>query len=103
MSSGAPMFKHILVPLDGSSFGEAALPAAVALARRSAGQLRLVTVRDSSGDPVTGGGVPWERDYLSRTGRGRGWFEAPVSTVLREGPVPDEILKEAASWRADLV
>lgn len=38
------MFDRIVVPLDGSSFGEAALPFAIALARRSGAVLNLVHV-----------------------------------------------------------
>ena len=38
------MFRTILVPLDGSEFGEQALPAAVALARKANAELRLVHV-----------------------------------------------------------
>lgn len=39
------MFRSILVPLDGSPFGEEALPTAEALARRSAARLHLAHVR----------------------------------------------------------
>jgi nucleotide-binding universal stress UspA family protein len=39
-----PMFKHILVPLDGSAFGSAILPSAVALAKCSNGRLTLLRV-----------------------------------------------------------
>lgn len=39
------MFQSLLVPLDGSPFGEEALPMAEALARRSAARIHLVHVR----------------------------------------------------------
>lgn len=39
------MFRSILVPLDGSSFGEQALPTAVALARPASAHLHVVHVR----------------------------------------------------------
>lgn len=38
------MFKHILVPLDGSHLAEAALPAALALASRFDGEITLLRV-----------------------------------------------------------
>ena len=41
------MFASVLVPLDGSQFAEAALPAALHLVRRSNGVLHLVRVRQS--------------------------------------------------------
>lgn len=42
--SARPMFKHILVPLDGSPFGSAILPSAVELAKSSGGRLTLLRV-----------------------------------------------------------
>lgn len=48
------MYTSILVPLDGSQFGESALPAAVALAKRSGARLHLVYVRGSAADGSTG-------------------------------------------------
>jgi nucleotide-binding universal stress UspA family protein len=50
------MFRSILVPLDGSPVSEQALPAAVALCRRTAARLHVVHVRamgGSSGTPPT--------------------------------------------------
>lgn len=48
------MYTSILVPLDGSPFGEAALPASVALARRTGARLHLVHVRGTPGTGMTG-------------------------------------------------
>lgn len=53
------MYTSILVPLDGSPFGEAALPAAMALAKRSGARLHLVHVHAASADGEGGlGGLP---------------------------------------------
>jgi nucleotide-binding universal stress UspA family protein len=41
---GGAMFRSIVVPLDGSTFSEHALPLAIGIARRSNAQLRLVHV-----------------------------------------------------------
>ncbi|MFC1660819.1 universal stress protein [Gemmatimonadota bacterium] len=38
------MFDEIVVPVDGSGFGERALPIALGIACRSGGKVRLVTV-----------------------------------------------------------
>ena len=46
------MFASVLVPLDGSRFAEAALPAALHIVRRSNGVLHLVRVHQSP-DPMT--------------------------------------------------
>ena len=40
------MFRQILVPLDGSTFAEAALPVALSLRRSSGARLHLVTVHE---------------------------------------------------------
>jgi nucleotide-binding universal stress UspA family protein len=44
------MFKTIVVPLDGSAFGEFALPIALSIARRAGATLRLVRVAPTLGD-----------------------------------------------------
>jgi nucleotide-binding universal stress UspA family protein len=62
------MYRNIMVPLDGSPFGEQALPVAIALARRSAARLHVVHVRTSAARPVRGrAGIRCdpERDYLN--------------------------------------
>jgi nucleotide-binding universal stress UspA family protein len=41
-----PMYRKVMVPVDGSSFAEHALPYAVALASAGGGELRLVTVHE---------------------------------------------------------
>jgi nucleotide-binding universal stress UspA family protein len=46
------MVPRILVPLDGSSFGEAALLPAVAIARKSGGDLRLMSAHESDRTPT---------------------------------------------------
>ncbi len=52
------MFRNILVPLDGSPFGEHALPIAYAIARRAAANVHLVRVHEPMGAtvPVLAGG-----------------------------------------------
>ena len=39
------MYQRIMVPLDGSAFGERALPLAVSLARKTGGWLQLACCR----------------------------------------------------------
>jgi nucleotide-binding universal stress UspA family protein len=52
------MFRKIVVPLDGSSFGEQALPHACAIADRSQAVLRLVHVHTPSATPIYIEGEP---------------------------------------------
>jgi nucleotide-binding universal stress UspA family protein len=49
------MIKHILVPLDGTSFAEAALPATRALAKLLASKVTLLHVVEQAPEPVTHG------------------------------------------------
>jgi nucleotide-binding universal stress UspA family protein len=101
------MFKRILVPLDGSSFGEAALRPAVALAKRSGGQLRLLTVaepepgRRALGDRAEP--TEWRDLYLQRIAHGRASINGQVSVRVRSGTASAEILSEAEKWDADLI
>src|SRR5262249_22116943 len=44
LTAECPMYRSLLVPLDGSSFGEHALPLALTLARRCGAELHLVHV-----------------------------------------------------------
>jgi nucleotide-binding universal stress UspA family protein len=46
------MFKHLLVPLDGSRLAEAALPAAACLAEQLGASITLIHIieRDASGE-----------------------------------------------------
>jgi nucleotide-binding universal stress UspA family protein len=100
------MFRRILVTLDGSDFGEAALPAAVGLARTCGAQLRLLSVHDSGWGHPDGGWADVRSDagrYLERTRALLAPLHPAVSTSLREGFVPDEILNEARDFSADLI
>src|SRR5512142_3180170 len=45
------MYRSILVPLDGSAFGEHALPLAAGIARRAGARLRLVHVHNAVVEP----------------------------------------------------
>ena len=52
------MYRSIMVPLDGSRFGEEAVAVAVGLALKGAETLHLVTVLDTTGPDVVG----WKRE-----------------------------------------
>lgn len=52
--------ERILVPLDGSAFAEHALPAALAIARRSGATIQLALVHS----PFSSGQDPWSVDYV---------------------------------------
>ncbi len=102
------MFRRILIPLDGSAFAEAALPAALSMSRRGRGDVRLITVHE----PVPAfayadwdeAARQWAENYLKEVeGRVRPHAGGEVSTAVGEGPVVEEIRRQAEAWNADLV
>ena len=109
------MFRSLLVPLDGSTFGEQALPFALSLARRAgaAGQLVHVHVPlapryaesmlafDTALDQTA---REQENAYLETTvQRLAGISSVPVTAKLLEVPVADAIQERALATGTDMV
>jgi nucleotide-binding universal stress UspA family protein len=108
------MYKKILVPLDGSQLAEAVLPHAEALAKSEGAEIVLLSV------PMTP-----SLEYLARSpglankvieeteNETEAYLELEtaklkkdgikVSSIMREGPVPDMILKVADEVHADVI
>jgi nucleotide-binding universal stress UspA family protein len=108
------MYRSILVPLDGSAFGEQALPLALTIARRSGANLRLATVhvpvlpvyvnRVSLPDQINSDLLKRGRKYLdSVAGRVSAVTSMSVQTSLLEGAVVDALCQEATDAHADLI
>src|SRR5690349_5898876 len=94
-----PMFRSILVPLDGSKFAEAAVPTAISLAEIAQGELRLVSAHTQAAAVVGMGELPVipteidsdirqrELAYLTGTAAGLGSVGgAPVAFRQVDGP-----------------
>jgi nucleotide-binding universal stress UspA family protein len=109
------MYRSILVPLDGSPFGEHALPLALSIARRSGAQLYLAHVHVDSVPMFVNGMV-----YLDPTAdiqareRERAYLDAlatrlakrldrAITTTLLDGMVADALHDYATQIEADLV
>src|SRR6187402_438134 len=109
------MFRSILVPLDGSDFGEHALPVAVSLARRLGAAVQVVHVhapawglygeRPAFYDEALDGMMrEHDRAYLDKTvERLAAVVDIPLSSALLEGPVVDAIDRHAATTNVDLL
>lgn len=109
------MLRTIMVPLDGSSFGEWALPRAIAMAERTGATLNLVTVHiPFTLTPIAGvreTGVDLEaaaqrgaEAYLASTAsRIAAFSDVSVTTTLRCGMVQATLLEHAAWLGADLI
>ncbi|MCH8812561.1 MAG: universal stress protein [Gemmatimonadetes bacterium] len=100
------MLKKILVPVDGSAFGESALPVALELSRRADADVRLAMVNQPAG--LIGG---WEEAFQSThityleslEGKVAKVAARPVSTALLDGDVPDALCQEAQRSDSDLI
>lgn len=106
------MFRHILVPLDGSLQAERALPLAARLVRASDGM--LILVRAIAALPKTGTcsslfqtAVQEEREeaqrYLTRLASSRQVAGLPVIVSVHHGPVVDAIQAAIDTYQTDLI
>jgi len=108
------MTRAILVPLDGSAFGEHALPLAVSLARQAGAALHLVHVHQIA-PAATLDGIDvmsslelylWqdEHAYLADTARRLGEMATvPLTKSLIEGDVGPALRQYAEQYHIDLV
>ncbi len=101
--------KSLVVPLDGSTFAEAALPFALSVARRLETRVQLVSVYED--EPRVGG-------WLISAAGAKEWFEGyhwevrerivavsdvPVSTAVVRGPMPKALVGYVEQQRCELV
>jgi nucleotide-binding universal stress UspA family protein len=109
------MYRTILVPLDGSTFAEHALPLALSLARRSHAELHLVTVStpltQAYIEGVFVGSPDMESEAAGRyktylngvTARLRDRIDVPITNEVITGEVAPTMCDLAASGKYDLV
>ena len=107
-TSPEPKRRHILVPLDGSTFAETALPLAAELAREWQASMTLVRVIPDS--PARSRPYAWyelppeyaqvEREDAAAYLQGiEQQLELPVETKLLTGPtVPDALIHATSAW-----
>jgi nucleotide-binding universal stress UspA family protein len=109
------MYRSILVPLDGSKFGEHALPLAMKIARQAQAALQLVHVHVPLA-PLSAGNVivyddrpdvalqQDERTYLDKVvQRVAEHARAPVTSTLLEGRIGDALEAHASRTGVDLI
>ncbi len=109
------MLKSIVVPLDGSSFAEHALPLALSIARRAKATLNVVLVHvplaDAFAEPYRGMETPndeplkaRERAYLTgMVVKLKKVASVPVVATFAEGPVVPTLREQITAGGADLV
>lgn len=104
------MFRTIMVPLDGTEFGDKALPAAAAIARRTGAALRLVRVLLPAPPEEPAPGTPSEaerrREALAALERATAGLQAsgvPATADLLDVPVVQSLAEHAEAIGADLI
>src|SRR5689334_2307827 len=112
------MYRTIMVPLDGSSFGEYALPLVLGIARRAGARVELVHVCAPLGPNVFGAAldapVLGEARLAQLHQRARAYiddlasclserWDIAMTTVVLDGDAADMLYEHACSSGADLV
>jgi nucleotide-binding universal stress UspA family protein len=112
------VYRSLMVPLDGSAFGEYALPLALGIARRAGASVELIhictppipsvfadgLVRPAAIEPPLELADEQVRAYLDQlAARLSQHWKAPISTVVRYGPAADTLYAHALASGADLV
>jgi nucleotide-binding universal stress UspA family protein len=114
---GMMMYRHILVPLDGSARAESVLPMAARLARNTRGTLILVQVVSLASEYWPAITTPYPsmaqaavdselaeaESYLEHTASSPELVGITVQTATQFGPVASTILSVASSYAADLI
>jgi nucleotide-binding universal stress UspA family protein len=105
----AHMYRSILVPLDGSPFGEHALPPALAIAQSAAAYLHLAHVHGVTRAHLLDTHSALrdrarEREYLDQTAQQlASRWDGPITTALLAGTIALAVHDYAVERRADLV
>jgi len=111
------MFNEIIVPVDGSPFGELALPRALGIACKSGGEVRMVTVvtplpvEQTSGEPEASEegrlmlAVEHAESYQEDLQRRviLSGCDVPISCHVETGPVVEKLDEHARGSNADLL
>jgi len=109
------MYRSLLVPLDGSPFGEHALPLALAIARRAHASIQLVNVAVPIAEAYAEGlfiaPIDLQTDYVKQqlayldgvAARLRARAAVEISTLVLEGEVASTLRVHAEASKANLV
>jgi nucleotide-binding universal stress UspA family protein len=110
------MFQHIMVPLDGSPFGEIAIPAALEIGKRTNGEVRLLHAYEAGArlvppaesvvlsEEVDRALRDAERKYLTDVvDRIAPSTPVRITSALLDEPAGPSLVEQSVSWPADLV
>jgi nucleotide-binding universal stress UspA family protein len=102
------VYKKILVPLDGSTFAESALPLALALSRKTRASVHLLTVVEPipafAYEEWESATKEWSAEYLANVAeRVAASAGGKVTTALHSGHVVETLTSEIRATKADVV
>ncbi len=101
------MYDRIVVPLDGSTFAEAALPLALALVAKTEATLHLVTIVEPipsfAYEEWESAAKEWSQEYLSAVADRISQKAGKITTALLTGHVVETLIGAAKESRADLI
>ena len=109
------MYQIILVPLDGSAFGEQAVPVALSIARRAGATVQLTHIHMAGQSPFVDGPAladasldaqarATERAYLAQLAEQVApAHDVRVESLLLDGPVADTLIDHAHAAGVDLI
>ena len=102
------MYQQILVPLDGSTFAEAALPLALTISRKTGADVHLVTVLEPGASFTYEGwesaALEWSQEYLEDvTKRTEGQAGGDITTAVVSGHTVERVQEESVNRRADVI
>ena len=99
--SRSPVFRSIIVPVDGSQLAEGAIPYALAIAERAHSKVRFVLVHPDQYPPLL---IEPANVYLKElTQRFRERLGQSLSSIILNGPAAPSLVKHAKEIGADLV
>ena len=102
------MYSQVMVPVDGSSFAEAALPLALTISRKTHAKVHIATVLEPVSSFAYEGwesaAQEWSDKYLEDlTQRITGSAGGEVTTAVLSGHTVERLQEEASNRRADVV
>lgn len=99
------MYQRIMLPLDGSSFSETAIPVALSIAERQGARIDVVAIPETPPESGVEGRMQEAAvDYLDRIGRQvKGDRDLEVQTTLLQGAVAATLEEFAAGSDTDLI
>ena len=97
------MFQRILVPVDGTSGSERAIPYAIGLAQALDAEIIVCHVLTTPVTPASAAEEPAAAKYVARMAERFREEGVTVRTLVRRGEAPMEINKAATEWNVDAV